>query len=213
VWRALQDDDQRGESTLVGAGGEAKLVALLQQLRAHPVTVTTGRGTGTVDDTYLRAVVNEYTEGAGDYPELDGVLTPTVAGDFGPMWNDVQDSIGRNPDGTYPGHGAGIARFFAIKCIDSPPTQTIAQYKAATAKAAKINPLTGAEDIWATTQCMHWPATTSMLPQKFVNAGQPPILLIGSSHDYRTPLAWAQTAARQIKSSSLIEADSNKHTS
>ncbi len=196
------------------AGGEAKVVALINQLRAHPVSVTTQRGSGTVDDTYIRSIFNEYTENQADYGSLDTLLAAAFdQHDLGPIWNDVQYAEGRNPDGTFPDHGQGLGTFSAIKCIDSPTTQTIAQYQKAAAQALKVDPILGADDVWSTASCLHWPARTSMPPQKFINAGQPPILLIGSTHDYRTPLSWAKTTAHQIKNSSLIEADNYGHTS
>jgi TAP-like protein len=52
-----------------------------------------------------------------------------------------------------------------------------------------------------------------MPPAKFHNAGQPPILLIGSNHDFTTPLSWAISMAKQIKNSSLIRTDNFAHTS
>ena len=186
---------------------------MLNRLRAHPVSVTTQRGDGTVDDTYLRAVVNEYTENAADYPQLDKLLAAALNGDFGPIYDDVQYLVGRYPDGTFPGHGKHLGTFDAIKCLDSPTTQTITEFKQAAAAADKVNPLTGAEDVWASAQCLHWPAKTTMPPQKFIDQGRPPILLVGSSHDYRTPLSWARTAADQIKRSSLVETDNYGHTS
>jgi pimeloyl-ACP methyl ester carboxylesterase len=69
------------------AQGQARLVALMNALRAHPLKVTTGRGTGVVDDGYVTAVVDEYGVGSnGDYPELDNVLAPFVTtGDAGLM--------------------------------------------------------------------------------------------------------------------------------
>ena len=195
--------------------GQAKLVALMNSLRAHPVKVTTGRGTGIVDDGYITTVVNQSGTGSvGDYPDLDSVLAPAInKGDLGPIWNDVQDAVGRFPDGTYPDHGEHDAIFFSIKCIDSPTDESVKRIAAAAAAADKINPLTGANSVWSIATCLHWPFRTTMPPARFHNKGQPPILLIGSNHDFTTPLSWAETMAKEIKRSSLIRTDNYQHTS
>ena len=196
-------------------GGEAKLIALLSSLRAHPVKVTTTRGTGTVDDGYLTTVIDEYGVGSvGDYPELDNVLAPAILkGDLGPIWNDVQDAVGRLPDGTFPSHGKSLGTFFSIKCIDGPTDVSTGQIAAAAATARRINPLTGENVVWSVANCLHWPVQTSLPPASFKNAGQPPIMLVGSNHDFTTPLSWAASMARQIKNSSLLRTDNYAHTS
>jgi pimeloyl-ACP methyl ester carboxylesterase len=195
--------------------GEAKLVALLNSLRAHPVQVTTGRGTGFVDDGYLSQVIDEDGTGSvGDYPDLDALLAPAITkGDLGPIYNEVQDGDGRNPDDTYPDHGEHDAIFFSIKCIDSPTDESVKRFAAAAAAARKINPLTGEASVWSVATCLHWPYRTTMPEARFHNDGQPPILLIGSNHDFTTPLSWAESMAKQIKHSSLIRTDNYQHTS
>jgi pimeloyl-ACP methyl ester carboxylesterase len=87
------------------------------------------------------------------------------------------------------------------------------QIAAAAATARRINPLTGENVVWSVANCLHWPVQTSLLPASFKNAGQPPIMLVGSNHDFTTPLSWAASMARQIKNSSLLRTDNNAHTS
>lgn len=70
-----------------------------------------------------------------------------------------------------------------------------------------FNPLNGEESVWSAANCRNWPIETSMPPQKFHNGGQQPILLVGSSHDFVTPLSWAADMAKQIKHSSLLRTD------
>jgi len=165
--------------------GEAQMARLMESLRSNPQSVTTNRGSGMVDDTYLRTVFDEYTDSNGDFAELDNVLDPIVKrNDLGPLYNDVQYSVGRQPDGSYKGNGASLGRFFAIKCMDSPSRN-----------------------------CLNWPARTTMPPHRFVNRGQPTIMLVGSAFDYTTPLSWAIDMHRQIKRSVLVRTDNTSHTS
>ncbi len=197
------------------AGGEAKLIALMASLRSHPIPITTKAGSGKVDDGVLRSEINGYTTAEGKYPDLDKVLTPLVEhGDAAPIYADFLDGIGRRKDGTYSKRvNQFISSHWTNKCIDSPVTASVSQIAAAADKAAKIDPLTGAGAVWSAAQCLNWPAKTSLPPARFKNGGQPPILLVGSSHDITTPLSWAARMASQIKGSSLIEADNWHHTS
>lgn len=194
--------------------GEAQMVKLMESLRRSPRSVTTDRASGIVDDTYLRTVFNEYTDSNGDYRELDNVLDPIVKkNDLGPLFNDVQDAEGRLPDGSYKDNGIGLGRFFAIKCMDSPNRMTVSQLAAAAKRARAFNPLTGEQSVWAAANCLNWPARTTMRPHRFVNRGQPKIMLVGSAFDYTTPLTWAIDMHRQIKRSVLVRTDNMSHTS
>ena len=163
----------------------------------------------------LPTQISEEPDNAGAYQGLDKVLTPLVEhGDAAPMYMDFLAGIGRLANGTYK---AGVAQYysahFAIKCIDSPVSESVAQIAAAADKAATINPLTGAGAVWSAAQCLNWPAKTSLPPARFKNGGQPPILLVGSSHDIVTPLSSAVRMAKEIKGSSLLRADNWSHTS
>ena len=180
--------------------GEAKLIALEASLRAHPIKVTTMRGTGFVDDGYLRTELDEYTQARSLYAHFNDEMGPAITkGDWGPVWNSVQSGLGRLPNGTYPDHGVDIAQFLAIKCIDSPTRASVNELAADAAKARKVNPLTGEQAVWSIAQCLNWPVATSELPHTFINHGQPPILLIGSTHDFVTPIAWAVSMQSRSK--------------
>jgi hypothetical protein len=49
-------------------------------------------------------------------------------------------------------------------------------------------------------------------PHKLNAAGAPPILVIGTTRDPATPLAWAESLARQLESGVLITRNGDGHT-
>jgi len=198
------------------AHGEAKLIALMASLRAHPIEAFNPlRGAGFVDDGYLRDVINDYTDKREGYPALDKLLTPLITRhDATPIFNDVMFGLSRTKNGVYPASTRdGDSAFFAVKCMDTPVDVSVARIAQAARTAARINPLTGAGAVWSAAQCLNWPVRTGLPLRPFQNGGQPPILLIGSSHDFVTPLSWAVTMAKQIKSSRLLRTDNYGHTS
>ncbi|AHH95564.1 peptidase/hydrolase [Kutzneria albida DSM 43870] len=56
----------------------------------------------------------------------------------------------------------------------------------------------------ASLNCVGHPVRTTNPPHRYRTAGAPPILMVNSLHDPATPYAWAQHAASQIPSATLL---------
>jgi len=60
--------------------------------------------------------------------------------------------------------------------------------------------------------CSQWPVQSAQHTVALHAAGAPPIVVIGTTRDPATPLAWAQALARELDSGQLITRDGDGHT-
>jgi hypothetical protein len=62
------------------------------------------------------------------------------------------------------------------------------------------------------TACGSWPVRTGTQPEALTAEGAAPILVVGTSRDPATPLAWAEALAEQLDSGVLLTRDGDGHT-
>jgi pimeloyl-ACP methyl ester carboxylesterase len=63
------------------------------------------------------------------------------------------------------------------------------------------------------TVCSEWPYPPAIEPESYDAAGAAPIVVIGTSNDPATPLAWAESLSRQLSSGVLVTVVGEGHTS
>lgn len=124
---------------------------------------------------------------------------------------DAYDSyLERNPDGTYE---PGWSAFLAISCADG-PNLDLASAEALQRRAALEAPYFGASNVGLGYACSYWPDPPDRTgPIRFEAPSAPPILVIGTTGDPATPLAWAEGLAEQLGSGRLLVVDGSSHTS
>ncbi len=102
--------------------------------------------------------------------------------------------------------------FIAISCLDG-PTLTVAEMEALQQRAATAAPEFGAGNVGLGYACSYWPVPPLRSgPIEFEAATAPPILVIGTTGDPATPLAWARSLAEQLGSGRLLVVDGSTHT-
>jgi pimeloyl-ACP methyl ester carboxylesterase len=101
---------------------------------------------------------------------------------------------------------------YNVNCLDdgeSIPPKKVAGHFAAFEKAS---PTFGKMFASSLTGCAAWPIKSAKRPHAVKAAGAPPILVVGTTRDPATPLAWAEGLAKELESGVLVVRDGDGHT-
>lgn len=107
-----------------------------------------------------------------------------------------------------------LSAFIAINCWDYPPTPTatgLARSARQFSRNARVPELARAMS-WGNAPCTTWFEHASIKPAPAETTTSAPILIIGTTYDPATPLAWARALHQQLPTSSLLTFDSDGHT-
>lgn len=107
-----------------------------------------------------------------------------------------------------------LSAFIAISCWDYPPTPNaigLSKNAQLFAQRAKVPELARAMS-WGNAVCSTWFGHSPIKPSAAKTSTTAPILIIGTTYDPATPLAWARALHKQLPTSSLLEFVSDGHT-
>ncbi len=107
-----------------------------------------------------------------------------------------------------------LSAFIAINCWDYPQTPTLkglAHSARQFAKKAKVPELARAMS-WGNAPCSTWFDHSPLKPAPASTTTTAPILIIGTTFDPATPMAWARALNRQLPTSSLLTFVGDGHT-
>ncbi len=107
-----------------------------------------------------------------------------------------------------------LSAFIAINCWDYPQTPTLkglAQMARQFAKKAKVPELAKAMS-WGNAPCSTWFEHSPLKPAPASTTTTAPILIIGTTFDPATPMAWARSLNQQLPTSSLLTFVGDGHT-
>jgi pimeloyl-ACP methyl ester carboxylesterase len=184
--------------------------ALIAQVDAAPLEVSTETGTRLVGQRAVLAAVEAVLSNVVAWPQLAAALQSAADGDGAPVLALADLRIERLPDGSY---GPGSAAFLAVSCLDFPIARDPAAYEALAAKAATIAPRLGAYYATWTLPCAFWPAPPTPAPHAPVAAGAPPILVVGATLDTQDAYTWSVDMAGQLESGVLLRREGTGHPS
>jgi pimeloyl-ACP methyl ester carboxylesterase len=105
-----------------------------------------------------------------------------------------------------------LEALYAVNCLDHDDYIPTSQVPAHFAEFEKASPTFGRAFAFSLSTCADWPARSGQHTVALHAAGSPPIVVIGTTRDPATPLAWAQALARQLDSGRLITRDGDGHT-
>jgi pimeloyl-ACP methyl ester carboxylesterase len=149
--------------------------------------------------------------GTASWPDLAIALAQAQRGDGTALLEMSDRYTDRQPDGSY---STQEPAFWAIACLDSPPPPGgLDGLHALAALAKQSAPHFGEANVNLGTVCDFWPAPPVADPGPIHAKGAPPIVVIGTTGDPATPLAWAESLAKQLDSGRLIIAKGEQHTS
>jgi len=141
---------------------------------------------------------------------LNSALSKGMKGNPSGMFVLADELTGRRSDGSYSNE---LEANVAINCADRGTSLPSMSAAALSALAGKSDGPTFGEILgWGDSTCIGWPVAGELSPGPVHAAGAPPIVLVGNTRDPATPLAWAQSLAKQLDSGVLVTWDGDGHT-
>ncbi|HEX7739975.1 MAG TPA: alpha/beta hydrolase [Marmoricola sp.] len=101
---------------------------------------------------------------------------------------------------------------YNVNCLDdgaSIPTSAVAKY---VPRFEKASPMFGDLFAYSLSTCHDWPIKSAKRPHALHAKGSPPILVMGTTRDPATPLAWAKALAKQLDNGVLVVRNGDGHT-
>ena len=204
AWCLKQSDCPFSKSV---SSAQAVIARLLAQVDGHPVTASDGRKLG--GDTLATAIIAPlYSENSWKYltqmfSELIADNNPETAFALADWYNE------RDANGTYASNQTEA--FTAVTCLDAPPApRTLWMRNAAELK--RVAPTIGVYFAFGDVSCSVWPVKAVLSPAKLTATGPRPILVIGTTGDPATPIAWAEGLVTQFTNGRLIRYTGEGHT-
>ncbi len=186
--------------------GITRIQDFLAQVERHSLPATGGRRLAIGNAVYgvwLPLYNKSY------WPILDNALKAGFAGDGGPLLTLSDAYVSRGPTGYTDNL---MEALYAVNCLDhddAVPSSKVASYLP---RFEKASPTFGAIFAYGLSGCASWPVHTGRVPAPIHAPGAPPILVVGTTRDPATPLAWARALAHQLDSGVLVTRNGDGHT-
>ena len=188
--------------------GIARIQAFLQGLDKAPLptddsarSLTEGLGTLGV---WMPLYVKSY------WPQLTAGLKQAMEEHRGSVLLGLADLYtSRGPSG-YTDNS--MEALYAVNCLDHDDFIPTEQVPAHFAQFEQASPTFGRAFAFGLSTCSQWPVQSGQHTVALHAPGAPPIVVIGTTRDPATPLAWAQALASQLQSGRLITRDGDGHT-
>ncbi len=103
------------------------------------------------------------------------------------------------------------SEYLSVVCVDFATTRDPEKPKRLAQTWAMESPISGANRAWSLEPCETWPLPPVREPGPVDPAGAGPVLILSTTGDPATPLAWAQSLHGQIKNSTLVIAPTQGH--
>ena len=155
------------------------------------------------------AIAQLLYEGRSAWGELARALASARDGDGSDLLSYADFYTGREGDAAYLDTQEA---FIAISCADGPPVGDATDFQAIEEAAADAAPRLGRTIVNGSLPCAFWPFEPSQVPSLRAR-GAPPLLLVSTEDDPATPLSWARSVEKQIRSAVLVRVRGESHTS
>ncbi|MFF4147058.1 alpha/beta hydrolase [Streptomyces sp. NPDC001698] len=187
------------------AAADRRITQLVTRLNSHPLAAKTDPARPVTGSDLRDALVAGLTSEQG-WPSLVQALASAERGDVTAVRALADDAHGRARNGVFSGADES---FLAVACAFATREQRSDQaLDRAVAAATAMSPLFGPIDSFR--PCAHWPAASAVTAHP-IKTTTGPILLANNTGDPSTPLAWAQSAARNLHGSVLVTHSATSH--
>jgi pimeloyl-ACP methyl ester carboxylesterase len=180
---------------------------LMAQVDAQALPARNGRVLGGA--AFDLGVAQTLYSGELGYGQLEQALAAAQRGDGERLLRLSDEYTGRRRDGTYD---SSQPAFWAIGCLDGPTIGGPDAFQAAEGQFRSAAPRMGVPLLNAGLVCAYWSVPSVPSPAPIRVSGTPPILVIGTTNDPATPLAWSEGLAKEISSAVLLVAEGTQHT-
>jgi hypothetical protein len=143
------------------------------------------------------------------WPLLDQGLRSAFDGD-GTTLLSLSDAYTSRSPGGYVDNS--LEALYAVNCLDHDDAVPSAEVAGLVPEFEKASPTFGAIFAYGLSSCEQWPVEGTRDPGPLRAEGADPILVIGTTRDPATPLAWAEALADQLDSGVLLVRDGDGHT-
>jgi pimeloyl-ACP methyl ester carboxylesterase len=143
------------------------------------------------------------------WPFLDDALRAAFGGDGRTLLSFSDAYISRGEDGYLNNK---LEALYAVNCLDHDDAIPSSEVEPLLPEFDDASPTFGRIFAYSMSGCAQWPIHTGRTPEPIVAAGAAPILVIGTTRDPATPLAWAESLADQLESGVLLRRDGDGHT-
>jgi pimeloyl-ACP methyl ester carboxylesterase len=204
-------------SSCVGAGGcvlgstvgaaVARVQQLLSDVERSPLPTGTDRRL-TVGLATLGIWAPLYVKSW--WPMLTKGFTEAIRDHSGATLLSLADSyISRGPDG-YTDNS--LNALYDVNCLDHDDYIPTSQVPKHFGEFEEVSPTFGKDFAFGLSTCSTWPIKSGHHSVALHAPGAPPILVLGTTRDPATPLAWAQGLASELDSGVLVTRDGDGHT-
>ncbi len=147
--------------------------------------------------------------GRAAWPDLALALAHAARGDGSDLIQFFDAYVNRRTNGTY---SVEYPAFLAIGCLDGPSLGDVAAYRQVEVEARAAAPHFGAGNVGLGMPCAFWPVPSVGRAAPIVAAGAAPIVVVGTTGDPATPVAWAHGLAGELGSGVLLLHRGEGHT-
>lgn len=197
----------RGSCFLGGSvdAGVRRIRELLDSVEREPLPA--GGRRLQVGNAVLGVWAPLYSEGNWDY--LDTGLKEAFAGSGSTLMALSDFYVSRGPEGYLDN---SLEALYAINCLDHDDAISVDEVAQYLPRFERASPTFGRIFAYSLSSCHDWPISTGRVPEPIAAQGAAPILVIGTTRDPATPLAWAEALADQLESGVLVRRDGDGHT-
>jgi pimeloyl-ACP methyl ester carboxylesterase len=140
---------------------------------------------------------------------LDTALAQALDGNGRSLLALADRYVSRGPEGYVDN---SVEALYAVNCLDRDDALTVREASRLVPTFLEASPTFGRTFAFGLTQCGQWPVSTGKGPVELTAEGAAPILVVGTSRDPATPLAWAESLASTLSSGVLVRRDGDGHT-
>jgi len=155
-------------------------------------------------------IISSLYDSEGGWKDLTSALTQAIRGDGTELLGLADYYVDRNPNGKYAINSNEIS--YAVNCLDKTERMSLESTRKNAAALSKISPIFGEYLAWSSFPCNYWPVPAKPLPLPLSASGSAPILVVGTSRDPATPVAWAVGLANQLGTGHLLVFNGDGHT-
>ncbi len=143
-----------------------------------------------------------------DWPRLREALGDLRDGDGSTLQARLDERMRRGEDGTYRNNSNEA--FYAVSCLDRAVSGGIEASRDLAEQWRTELPLLGEYLAWGNLPCSTWPIAT--VDPSLPAGPLPPMLVVATTHDPATPIAWGEVLVEQLGSATLLIRDGDGHT-
>ncbi|WP_310961509.1 alpha/beta hydrolase [Nocardioides terrisoli] len=187
--------------------GTRRVRTLLDQIEAHPLPTGTSRPL-TAGLAMMGVWMPLYVKSW--WPELTVGLKQAIVDHRGSTLLQMADLYASRGPRSYTDNSMNA--LYDVNCLDHDdyiPTSQVPQYFK---RFEKVSPTFGKAFAFSLSTCADWPVKSHKHTVALHAKGAPPILVVGTTRDPATPLAWARGLASELDSGVLVTRNGDGHT-